>query len=637
MARRLGIPTESARRALENLTSQGLLRCNEGTYSLNPGSPVIGGRFQTHSRGFGFVHVSGGLHYYVSPVNSRGAEDGDIVWGSVQQGEPGRADQVRVEEILEKNTPPLVGLYKGAGGLGRVRIGDRQLMIPSRDKGGAVDGSPVVVLTREWEAKVLEVLPPEDEALLDVLGLAAARGFAPGFSRRVREKARAANPEIARELNRRRDLRDVTVVSIDTENCRDIDDAFSVEKLSDGNFRLGLHVSDVTEYVHPGDAVDKEALKRGFSAYLPGDRIIPMLPEEYTYQHCSLLKEQERLCISCFATVSPRGEIVDYCFEESVVKSSCNFTYREAADVLAGGGQGAPAQVLELAAELQQLLHKRRREAGAIAIDLPSARFSLDADGQPVSVDIVEKNEANMLVEELMLLGNELAARYLADNELSGIFRSNKGFMPGFEADVNQFLQRWGHGPVDLSDLVQVQKLLDSVQDKPEQIPVLKKLARHLQKSRYTTKEEGHFVLALPRYTHFTAPLRRYTDMAVHRIIKAHLRQQPPITDKYLHLVAEHCSYRERQVQEAENSAVQLKKIQFMEQCGDQLFSAVVTQVLPGGLQVWLPNTVEGNAAAGVPREKLVEFSPGDVISVRLHRVDQQRNQLVFAIELPPQ
>jgi ribonuclease R len=637
LARRLGIPTESAKGALDSLASQGLLICNDGKYTLNPRSPVIGGRFQSHSRGFGFVHVAGGMHYYVSSMNSRGAEDGDIVWGSVQQGEPGKADQVRVEEILDKNTPPLVGLYRETGGLGRVRIGDRQLMIPSRDNGGAVDGSPVVVLTMGWEAKVLEVLPSQDVALLDVLSLAASRGFAPGFSRRVRDTARAVKTDIQRELSVRKDLRNVTVVSIDTESCRDIDDAFSVEKLSHGGFRLGLHISDVAQYVYPGDAVDKEALKRGFSAYMPGNRIIPMLPEEYTYQQCSLLQGQERLCISCFATVSADGEIMGYSFEETVVKNSREFSYQEAVEVLNHGGQGEAVQVLKLAAEMQTLLQQRRRETGAIAIDLPSAGFTLDVNGKPVAAEVFEKNAANLLVEELMLLGNELAARYLVDNGLAGIFRSNRGFMPGCDKEVNQFIQRWGHGPVNTGDSQPLQELLDNIQGKPEEIPVMKQLARKLQKSRYTTKEEGHFVLALPHYTHFTAPLRRYSDIAVHRVIKAHLRRHPPVADQYLHLVAEHCSYRERQVQEAENSALQLKKNQYMEQCGDKSFSAIVTQVLPGGLQVWLSNTVEGSAAAGVPREKLAEFKPGDVISVRLHRLDQQRNQLVFAIDLPQQ
>ncbi len=637
LARRLGISTENAKTSLNNLVDQGLLLVRDGKHCLNPRSPVIGGRFQSHSRGFGFVHVAGGLHYYVAPMNTRDAEDGDIVWGSVEQGEPGKADQLKIEEILEKNVPPLVGLYKGARGLGRVRIGDRQLMIPSRDNGGASDESPVVVLVRGWEAKVLEVLPPEDVALLDVLALAAARGFAPGFSRRVRETANAVNTEIDRELSRRKDLRDVTVISVDTENCRDIDDAFSLEKSDDGNFRLGLHISDVAQHVQPGDAVDKEALKRGFSAYVPGNRTIPMLPEKYTYQQCSLLPGEERLCLSCLATISPQGDILDYSFEETVVKSDRNFSYCQAADILAGGGSDDAGRVLELAGELQQLLQSRRRKTGAIAIDLPSAQISLDGEGNPLAVEAVAKNPAHNLIEELMLLGNELAARYLADNDLPCIFRSHQGFMPGREKDINQFIGRWGYEPLDLGDTHQIQALLTSVQQKPEEIPVLKKLARNLRKSRYTISEESHFVLALPRYTHFTAPLRRYPDIAVHRIIKAHLRQQPRMTDQYLHLVAEHCSYRERQVQEAENSTMQLKKNQFMERCADKLFSAVVTEVLPGGLQVWLSNTVEGNAVAGMPREKLAEFKPGDVINVRLHRLDQQRNQLVFAVDMPQQ
>lgn len=632
LASRLAVDGDSARAALEFLVEQGLLKARDEKYRLNPETPVAGGRFQAHSRGYGFIHVAGGLHYYVAPANTLGAKDGDIVWGKVVGGEASKAAQVQIYEILEKSIFPAVGQFQAGRGLGSVRAGGRQLMIPGRAAGGARDGDPVVFMPRGWEAKVLEILPPRDKSLLDVLALAAAKGFAPGFSRGVMAETESLTPDIKAEQKRRLDLRHIPVVTIDNENCRDMDDGFSVERLTGGKYRLGVHIADVAHYVKPNTALDREALNRGFSVYVPGGRIIPMLPDRLTYDLCSLLPGQDRLCLSCLATVTAAGEVEEVQFAETVVQSAGQLSFSQASAVIAGQSTGKTDPVLAAGGELQTILRQRRLRLGGTRIDLPTPAFVLDGEGQPLELTVPAKNIAQEMVEEFMVLANELAAELLADAGLPWISRYNPGFFPGREDEINQFLAHWGYQPLDVNDSRQLQQLLSAIEGRPEEIPVAKKLARCLQKSRYSLTEQGHFMLATPRYTHFSAPLRRYPDLATHRLLKAYLGQQPAPDPHQLHQVAEHCSFRERLVQDAENSAVQLKKVQYMERCQDKNFTGVVTEVTGGGLQVWLPNTVEGNAVAGIPREKLAEYQPGDVVKVRVHRVDYQRNQLIFAI-----
>src|SRR5690554_6108427 len=215
--------------------------------------------------------------------------------------------------------------------------------------------------------------------------------------------------------------------------------------------------------------------------------------------------------------------------------------------------------MLLAAEELANLLQKRRQRLGGARIDLPAAEFVLDEDGQPVDLLVPQRNIAQAMVEEFMVLANELAAKWLADAGLPCIARCNPGFYPGREDELNQFIARWGHPPLDTTDSRQLQKLLNKIEGKREEIPVCKMLARCLQKSRYSLGRQGHFVLALPRYTHFSAPLRRYPDLVTHRIIRAYLHEKSLPSAQLLHQAAEHCSFRERLAQDAENNAALLK------------------------------------------------------------------------------
>lgn len=619
LAQSLPAPPDKVALALDALTARGILAKSGEEYSLNAQASIVAGYFQSHVRGYGFVHVGGDRQYYVPPGSTL-AQDGDILLCQVQGREAGKAPAVKVLDSLTRRERVVASVFDGQASLGSILDGGKKIMIPSRQARGAKDGDSVLAVVQGWEGRVLNLLAPEDRPYLDLLNLAAKKGILPVFPEGVEEEAAALGQN--QGWGDRLDLRAEEVVTVDGEESQDLDDGFSLAKLPDGSWRLGIHIADVAEYVRPGSRLEAEAFQRGLSVYLV-DREVPMLPERLSRDLCSLLPGQNRLALSCLVELSPQGQVLSYKFAETVVRSRHRLTYSQAEE----GGY----PLLALAAELGQLLNARRQQRGAAYIQLPATALVLE-EGRPVSMGPQVAGKPHGLVEEFMVLANELTADYLHNNEVSLLYRGNEGFYPDRERELAQYLARWGHRLNYPPSSRELQELLAAIAGRPEELLVSRKLARSLHKSRYSWSPLGHYNLAVQRYTHFSSPIRRYSDLFVHRQVKALLGGQGlEQLERDLPRVAEQCSYRERLAQDVEGACLEQKKLEFMAAQGEAVFTGLVADCTNSGPLVWLDNTAEGLAVAG-DRQVLDNCQPGDPINLRVHKLNFKTKSVFFAV-----
>jgi ribonuclease R len=606
--------------ALSSLAAKKVLLQEGEDYSLNPEADIVAGFFQSHVRGYGFIHVGRDRQYYVGPGAAKGARDGDILLCQVLGREPGKAPAVKVLDFLARTEKIVAAVYNGQSHLGSVQDGNRKIMIPARHSKGAKDGDCVLAAIPGWEGRVISLLDQEDRPYLDLLNIAARKGILPVFPEAVEAEA-AALQEAAGE--KRLDLREQEMVTVDGEESQDLDDGFSLSRESDGTWRLGIHIADVAHYVRPGSQLDREAFRRALSVYLV-DREVPMLPERLSRDLCSLLPGRDRLALSCLAEISPAGEVISYQFAETVVRSRARLTYSQAE---AGCSNG----LLALAAELGQLLNARRMERGAAYIELPTTAITLDANGRPISMGPRETGGPRGLVEEFMVLANELAADFLYKNGASLLYRGNEGFYPGREEDLNAYLARWGCQLAYPPSSRELQQLLAAISGRREELLISRKLARSLHKSRYSWTPLGHYNLAAERYIHFSSPIRRYSDLFVHRQIKQVLNRQPLLAlERDLPRVAEQCSFRERLAQDIEGACLEQKKLEYMAAQADTLFKGLVAELTNSGPLVWLENTAEGIVVAG-DRQLLDNCQPGDPMTVQVHKLDYKTKSIYFS------
>lgn len=611
---------------LRALVESRVLEEYNGDYYFNPESDLVAGHYQAHPKGYGFVHVGGDLQYYVAPGSAKGAGDGDIVLCQVLAREPGKAPMVKILEFLVRRERLVAAKYSCTSGVGNVQDGNRKYMISPRSTGGAKDGDCVLAAVSGWDAKVIARLDNTCGGRLDLLNIAAKRGITPVFPVSAQDEAAEFPADAAGELDRRLDLRGEDVVTVDDKEARDLDDAFSLTADSQGNWRLGIHIADVAHYVAPGTALDREAFRRALSVYLV-DQEIPMLPTRLSGELCSLQPNVDRLAVSCLVLLSPQGEVMEYKFAETVIKSRQRLSY----DQVDQDQCGRWNQLMDDADRLVRTLKERRHGRGAVYISLPATSLALADDGQPVSMGPRESGGARELVEELMILINELAADYLFKRDIPFLYRGNEGFYPGRGEDLNRFLVQWGYELEYPPSPAALQEFISLLAGRPEEVPVSRKLARCLHKSRYSQKPLGHYNMAVERYTHFSSPIRRYSDLYIHRLIKGAMRGQPvQELERDLPRISDQCSFRERLAQDVEGECLEYKKLQYLEQAGDMVFSGIVVDSTGNGPLIWLDNTAEGVAVAG-NREVLAKLRPGDRVQVRVHKLDYRTKQVYFS------
>lgn len=571
--------------------------------------------FAGSGKEYGFARIEGGEDLFIPPDCTCGAMDGDTILirpsGSGKKGLSGEAEVVR---ILKRGITRFVGTYKEGKYYGTVKADNNRISglftVVDEDRNGALNGQKVLCEIESYPthdhyavAKVVEVLGFPDDFGVDVLSVIMDYGFEIEFPAEVIKELEDIPDEVTEIEPGRLDLTDKVIFTIDGADTKDIDDAVSVEKKGN-NWLLGVHIADVSNYVKPGSALDKEALKRGTSVYLV-DRVIPMLPPKLSNGICSLNEGVLRNAMSVFMEINEAGEVVSYSFAKSVIKSKKKATYDAVFAIISGEADEHITEeycevmpsVYEMHA-LFKVLKKASHKRGNIDFDMPEAKVVLNENGEVSDIVLRERNEAHMMIEEFMVITNSTVSEHMSRNNLPSIFRIHEAPDGEKLEAFRAFLLTLGiKPPVGNITPLKLQAFLDNIKDRKEFAVVSQVALRSMQKAKYSAENAGHYGLALAYYTHFTSPIRRYPDLVFHRSLKAAIendRKMMSYIKKHNKEAAEISSEREMAAERCERDVDDIKKAQWMEKHIGEEFEGIVSSVTNFGFFVMLPNTVEG-------------------------------------------
>ncbi len=604
---------------LDQLISSGkIILDGQGRYRI-PGDDVMVGTFSGTQRGFGFVSIEGvDQDIFIPGEATKGALHGDRVMITIKEEQTGPRKEGIVINIVERVNSQIIGTFEKSKNFGFVRPDNQKfgkdIFIPKEFTKGAVDGHKVVVkitnfgdVTTNPEGKVVEILGHMNDPGVDIMSVVRAFDLPVEFSEEVMRSLSSVPEEIdIDEIKNRKDIRDITTVTIDGEDAKDLDDAITISK-EDDIYHLGVHIADVTHYVKEGAALDKEALKRGTSVYLV-DRVIPMLPHKLSNGICSLNPGVDRLALSCFMDIDAKGTVLSHEIAETVIRSDRRMTYTNVAKIVEGTDEEVTKEYEDLVPmfmlmqELAEVLRSRRHKRGSINFDFPESKIIVDKRGKPIEIKPYERNKATKIIEEFMLIANETIAEDFFWQEIPFVYRTHDNPDDEKIKRLAIFINNFGYsiklGQEEIHPK-ELQKLLIKVEDTPEEALISRLTLRSMKQAKYTVANTGHFGLSAKYYCHFTSPIRRYPDLQIHRIIKENLNgklveKRIQHYEKILFEVANHSSKTERRAEEAEREVEKLKKVEYMMDHIGETFEGVISGVTSWGMYVELPNTIEG-------------------------------------------
>lgn len=603
---------------LEALVGEGKVEVSKkGKYS-KASARLMTGIFESNARGFGFVRMEDGEDIFIGKDDRGGAIHHDKVQVKITAAPDGRRKEGTIVKVLEHGKTTIVGTYEASKTFGFVVPDNarftQDIFVPQEHSMGAVAGHKVLVEITEFggngkkpEGKIVEILGHINDPGTDILAIAKDYELPMEFSEKVLNQAmRVAKPVSEADMAGRLDLRGWQMVTIDGEDAKDLDDAVSLV-MEGENYRLGVHIADVTNYVQEHSALDVEALERGTSVYLV-DRVIPMLPHTLSNGICSLNAGEDRLALSCIMLISPKGEVIDHQIAETVINVDERMSYTSVNKILALHDEEETKKyetfvpMFRQMEKLAAILRKKRMKRGSIDFDFPETKVILNEKGWPVEIKPYERNVATRLIEDFMLIANETVAEDNFWQELPFVYRTHENPDPDKIKKLCAFIQNFGYN-LHLSGEElhpkELQKLLDKIEGSPEEALLSRLTLRSMKQAKYTVDCTGHFGLAAKYYCHFTSPIRRYPDLQIHRIIKDRLRnrmteKRKEHYEKILPEVAKQSSERERRAEEAERETIKLKKAQLMSEHIGETFTGVISSVTGWGMYVELPNTVEG-------------------------------------------
>ena len=605
-----------ALRELED--SYEIYRSNKNRYMLLENSNLRKGILRMNKKGFGFVEVSGEEEdIFVAPDNINKALNNDTVIVEILNKNSGEKREGRIVKTLERDLSTIVGEIYFKKDKGYIIPDDKKLDIQleiDRDKShGAVDGHKVVVkilrnITKNrYKGEVVRIIGHKNDPGVDILSIVCKYEINDTFPEEVIEELDSI-PEEVREQDKkgRKDLTDVTIFTIDGDDTKDIDDAISVEKLKNGNYKLGVHIADVSYYVKEGSPLDKEAMDRGTSVYLV-DRVIPMLPHKLSNGICSLNPGVERLAISCVMEIDNNGKTVDYEIFPSIIKSRLQMTYKKVNQVIEKNeipeGYEPFVNDLKLMDELSQIIRKAKINRGYIDFDVDEAKIIVDENCHPTDIVLRNRGRGENLIEDFMIQANECVATHIFYMDLPFIYRVHEYPKEEKIRDFISFVQSLGYtvkfNAKDISPKA-IQKLINQLKDKKEFKVLSSLLLRNMQKAIYLPQNLGHYGLASKCYTHFTSPIRRYPDTTVHRLLRTYLfnddmsNQTINKWQEKLVYIAENSSFKERESVECEREVEDMKMAEYMEDHIGEEYKGIISGVTNFCMFIQLDNLVEG-------------------------------------------
>mgnify|MGYP005841702163 CR=1 FL=1 len=536
-----------------------------------------------------------------------------------------------------------------------------EILVAHEDGLEAKDGDRVLVKIIEWDnsqrksiwgtvVKILEDMNPNELAMQNIL---ISSGFSPEFPEDVLIEAIEYTSKIDQEeIKKRRDFRPITTFTIDPRTAKDFDDALSIRRLENGHYEVGVHIADVTHYVRPNTAMDREAYRRSTSVYLV-DRVSPMLPEKLSNDLCSLNPHEDKLCFSAVFEFDNQCKIVNTWIGKTIIHSDRRFTYEEAQERIETKN-GDFAEEINILNSVAIKLRKERFDNDSINFDSEELQFQLDDMKRPIGIIVKERKEAHLLVEDFMLLANKAVAKFIAlksKPEVPYVYRVHDLPNPDKLADFANFARALGY-KMDLSGPKAIARSFNKLVDDSrtdERLKVLMPLAiRTMSKAEYSTENIGHYGLGFDYYTHFTSPIRRYSDVLVHRILFENLNTVTRFDKEKLSEQCKHISEQERKAMDAERESVKYKQVEYHQNQIGQIFEARISGMIDRGLFVELMDskaeglikfdTLKGNYILATDKLKAVakrtghEYTIGDRVKVKLLDANLPARQLEFQL-----
>lgn len=677
LAEVLGISTDEAysslKQILHTLNEEGFLIRQGKKFKLNSGSDNrMIGTLEVNTAGYGFVVPRSGKQedIFIAQRNLGTAFHGDLVEVLLlaRQKKKKAKTEGQITKVLKRKHSRLSGVLKKSHSLYYIspEIPEiaRDIYIPAEELNGAKEGQHVIIGNIFWEnpklnpvGEVLEVLTAEEKLHTESVAIAQEYGLPLAFNKDTIKESEKIDPYVSdKEIENRIDCRQITTFTIDPDDAKDFDDALSIEFLPDGNYRIGIHIADVSHYVPTGGALDNEALMRGNSTYLVGS-VVPMLPENLSNGICSLVPDQDRLTFSVIVEISSRGRHLSHEIGRSIIHSNRRFTYGEAQNIIESG-EGEYAAELTALNALAKILRAKRMKKGSINFFSTEVKFELDSNGRPLKILKREMKDSNMLVEEYMLLANVLVAEKISSAQTGRkavpfLYRVHDRPDPEKLGDFINFVKSLGYqvkGNV-INDPKELNKIIESSKGKPEESLINEIAIRSMAKAIYSADNIGHYGLCFKHYTHFTSPIRRYSDLLVHRILDNHLRGESKAlySKGRLDEICEHISGTERTSVDAERLSVKLKQIEYLKERLGEEFEAVISGVTHFGFFVKLIDILaeglvhmreldddyyvfdEKNYCLKGRRSKK-KYTLGDKLRVKLIRIDSERSELDFIV-----
>ena len=593
-----------------------IYKTKKDNYMLFTNSNLKLGKMIMTTKGYGFVDIGTNEDIFIPADSVNKAIHNDTVVVEITSKATEKKEG-RIVKILDRNLNNMVGEIYYKKGKPYIELDDKKIKIevaidPKKTKGAMPGHKVIVKITHKqqgnnYKGEVIKILGHKNDPGVDILSITAKYDINDTFSDEVMKEADELPSEVLKEeKNNRKDLTKEQIFTIDGDDTKDIDDAISYKKLSNGNHELGVHIADVSHYVIENSNLDKEAYERGTSVYL-ADRVIPMLPHKLSNGICSLNPEVERLATSCVMEIDTEGNIINYDIFKSIIKSRKQMTYKNVNKILEENiipeGYEPFAETLKQMQELAKILRKNKIDRGYIDFEIDESKIIVDEKGKAIDVKLRERGIGEKLIEDFMIAANEAVATYINNMELPFVYRIHG---EPSEEKINNFIKFISilgykiEGNKKEITPKNMQRMLEQLKNKEEYSILSSILLRSMQKAVYDKNNIGHFGLASKCYTHFTSPIRRYPDLIVHRLLNEYIFEKninEETVNKYEYKLTDitaHSSERERAAVECEREVDDMKKAEYMQDHIGEEYQGMISSVMPFGMFVELPNLIEG-------------------------------------------